>query len=126
MKRFQLTSHRFSRMRFGQFCLGLVGLIGALGWSLAAGKIETVAAQAPSVVVVNAASFATDVLAPDSMAAAFGSFATTGGQTFTATSAQLPSTLGGVRVTVNGVDAGLIVVSPTQINLVLPANLPDG
>jgi uncharacterized protein (TIGR03437 family) len=126
MKHFQLTSHRFSRMRFGQLCLGLVSLIGALGWSIAAGKIETAAAQAPSVVVVNAASFATDILAPDSMAAAFGSFATTGGQTFTAPSTQLPSTLGGVRVTVNGIDAGLIVVSPTQINFVLPANLPDG
>lgn len=126
MKCYQLTSNRFFRVRIGQLCLGLVGLIGTLGWAVAVGGIETATAQAPSVVVVNAASFATDVLAPDSIAAAFGSFATTGGQTFTAPSTQLPSTLGGIRVTVNGIDSGLIIVSPTQINFVLPANLPDG
>lgn len=126
MKCYQLTSNRFFRVRIGQLCLGLVGLIGTLGWAVAVGGIETATAQAPSVVVVNAASFATDVLAPDSIAAAFGSFATTGGQTFTAPSTQLPSTLGGIRVTVNGIDSGLIIASPTQINFVLPANLPDG
>lgn len=104
----------------------MVGLIGALGWLTTVREINSARAQAPSVVAVNAASFATDVLAPDSMAAAFGVFATTGGQTFTAPSAQLPTTLGGVRVTVNGIDSGLIVVSPSQINFVLPANLPDG
>lgn len=93
---------------------------------MAVGRIDSATAQAPNVVVVNAASFAADALSPNSLAAAFGAFTTTGGQTFTAPSAQLPTTLGGVRVTVNGVDSGLILVSPSQINMVLPANLPDG
>lgn len=126
MKRYQPTTYRFFRIRLGQLSLGLLGLFGMLGWAIAVGKIETASAQSSSVVVVNAASFATDVMAPDAMAAAFGSFVTTGGQTFMASSIPLPTTLGGVRIAVNGLDCGLIAVSPGQINFVLPANLPDG
>lgn len=126
MKRNQLSTFRLFKKRLGLFGLGLLALIGTLGWAIAVSKVTTTYAQSSSVVVVNAASFATDALAPDSMAAAFGSFVTTGGQTFTAPSTQLPATLGGVRVTVNGIDCGLIVVSPSQINFVLPINLPDG
>src|SRR5262249_53313219 len=39
---------------------------------------------------------------------------------------QLPTVLGGTTVTVDGVPAALIYVSPTQINLVIPAGTSAG
>jgi uncharacterized protein (TIGR03437 family) len=74
----------------------------------------------------NAASFAQDAFAPGSLAAIFGRFQTTNGQLFTASSQPLPTTLGGLGVKVNGTDAGLLVASNGQINLVLPQTLTDG
>ncbi|MBI1764094.1 MAG: hypothetical protein HYR56_21930, partial [Acidobacteria bacterium] len=77
---------------------------------------------------VSAASF-TAALAPDSIAALFGTgLATT---TAAATSASLPTDLGGVQVMVldaNGVRraAPLFFVSPTQINFQLPAATSAG
>jgi uncharacterized protein (TIGR03437 family) len=41
-------------------------------------------------------------------------------------SGQLPTDLAGVRITVAGVIASLLFVSPTQINFVIPANLLPG
>src|SRR5437879_5141686 len=71
-----------------------------------------------TVTVINAASFNPDrIVAPDSIAAAFGAFVTQGNQSFSANTLPLPTTLGGVRVTINGVNAGLFFVGPTQINL---------
>ena len=113
-------------MKVGRFGVVLLIQLVILGWSIIVSRIEKTFAQAPSLVVVNAASYAADALAPVSMAAAYGLFVTTGGQTFSAQSTQLPTTLGGMRVSVNGIDSGLIVVSPGQINFVLPATLPDG
>jgi len=119
MKRYKPSARRLAP---GLLCLGLVGL---LGWAVALARIETVSAQA-AVTIVNSASYATDVFAPESMASAYGSFVTTNNQTFVAPSSQLPATLGGVRVTVGGIDAGMILASPGQLNFVLPTNLPDG
>lgn len=85
-----------------------------------------VAAQG-AVTVVNAASFNADRnVSPDTIVAAFGTFNTQNNQAFTANAQPLPTNLGGVRVRVNNIDAGLFFVSPTQINFLVPANVPDG
>lgn len=90
----------------------------------AAGSAYTTQAQ---VSVVSAASFATDkVVAPDSIAAAFGTFNTQGNQVFIAPSVPLPTTLGGVRVRVANTDAPLFFVAPSQINFQIPSNVADG
>ena len=47
------------------------------------------------------------------------------GGTYSATTVPLPRILGGVRVTVNGYDAPLFYVSPTQINFQLPYEVPS-
>ena len=79
------------------------------------------------VTIVNAASFASDsVLAPDSVAAAFGIFKTQNNQVYTAPGTPLPTTLGGVKVNIGGTDAQLLFVGLNQINLIIPGNLPDG
>lgn len=84
-------------------------------------------AVSAQVAVVNAASFTPDnTLTPDSIAAAFGNFQTQNGQVFTATSTPLPTSLGGVSVTVNGLAAQLFFVSGTQINLLVPASVTAG
>ncbi len=86
-----------------------------------------VAAQAQQVTLINAANFNPDKrVAPDSIGAAFGQFITQNNQTtFIANSLPLPTTLGGVRVAINGVNAGLFFVASTQINLLIPATLQD-
>ncbi len=118
MKRYPCFARK--RMRVG---LALSGLLSV--WIAIAG-VSAAYAQGANVTVVNAASFAFDAIAPESLAAAFGSFNTTGGGTFTAQTQPLPTTLGGVRVTVGGIDCGLIVVSPGQINFVTPALAANG
>lgn len=83
---------------------------------------------ADTVTVVNAASYRRRPLAPDSIAAAFGTqLATT---TATAT-APLPTTLGGTSVRIRGSQgserlAPLFYVSPTQISLLIPSDLTPG
>jgi uncharacterized protein (TIGR03437 family) len=47
------------------------------------------------------------------------------GGTYSATTVPLPLILGGVRVTVNGIDAPLFFVSPTQINFQMPWEAPS-
>jgi uncharacterized protein (TIGR03437 family) len=89
-----------------------------------------------AIAVVNAASFAKDKnnsnlpdansIAPDSIVAVFGTFVTQNNQTFNAQVQPLPTTLGGVSVTVNGAPAGLLFVGPTQINLVIPGTAQPG
>ena len=90
-----------------------------------------VTAQQPQVVLVNAASYANDAaagVAPDSIAALYGQFITQGNQAYPlpAGTTTLPTTLGGVRVTIGGKDAPLFFVGTTQINLSVPGDLPDG
>src|SRR5205085_176097 len=87
----------------------------------------TARALQPQVFVVNAASFSTDqAVAPDTLATAFGSFVTQNNQPFVASSLPLPTTLGGVRLTVGGAAASLLFVGPGQINFVVPSGLADG
>jgi uncharacterized protein (TIGR03437 family) len=77
---------------------------------------------------VSAASFSTNLFAPNSIIAAFGTGLAT--QTASATARPLPTTLGGTRVDIisggTTTPASLFFVSPTQVNYLLPANIPAG
>jgi uncharacterized protein (TIGR03437 family) len=76
--------------------------------------------------IVNAASYAppTNPVAPQEMVTLFGSNLSSG--TARATTFPLPTTLLNTRVLVNGVAAPLVMVSPTQITLLVPgAASPD-
>jgi uncharacterized protein (TIGR03437 family) len=76
--------------------------------------------------IVNAASFAppTNAVAPQEMVTLFGSNLASG--TAQATSYPLPTTLLETRVLVNGINAPLLAVSPTQITMLVPsAATPD-
>jgi uncharacterized protein (TIGR03437 family) len=77
--------------------------------------------------VTNSASFRVGTVAPDSIATLFGSFQTTGGQPAAFTGPlPRPVSLGGVSVTFNGAPADVYYVSNQQINVRVPATLPDG
>ena len=98
---------------FGCVCLGLTFVAGA-------------SAQSGSLSVVSAASYL-PAAAPNSLASIFGS--SLAGSTASATlsaNGQLPTTLAGVTVQVNGENAPLIYVSPGQINLVIPDDTVTG
>ncbi len=83
-------------------------------------------AQQAGFATVNAASYIGDTLAPDLITALFGTFQTQNGQTAVATSQPLPTTLGGMKMSVNGTDASLFFVSNSQINFRVPSNVADG
>src|SRR5262245_21351393 len=77
------------------------------------------------VAIVNAASFRGDQpVSPGSWVAAFGTF--TGVPTTTASTLPLPKTLGGVRVTGDGVEAPLYDVRDTQISFLIPYGTTPG
>jgi len=71
--------------------------------------------------VVNSASFTAGIV-PGGLATIFGA-SLAGGITASATSLPLPTTLSGVRVTLNGQAASLVYVSDRQINFVAPGTL---
>ncbi|MFN0119717.1 MAG: hypothetical protein ACKV2V_04370 [Blastocatellia bacterium] len=77
----------------------------------------------PNIRVLNAASYLASV-APGSIAAIFGVDLTT--VTLSAYARPLPEDIGGTRVTVNGLAAKLLYVSPAQINLIIPDNAGAG
>lgn len=106
-----------------------------LAGGLVIGRLVTgpssVAAQAAGATLVNAASFAnqaTDGVTPDSIGSVFGQFVTTGNTIHRAPDNvfPLPTTLGGVQVTIGGKPASLFFVSLFQINLAVPGDLIDG
>ncbi len=110
---------------------GAATLIGNIGGTEAirdiAIPISLPLPQQAGFALVNAAGFTSNgFVAANSIQALFGIFQTQNGQPATATSLPLPTTLGGVRVTINGVDAQLLYASNTQINAILPASLPTG
>jgi uncharacterized protein (TIGR03437 family) len=82
-----------------------------------------VAQTQPTISSVSAASFENTVT-PEGIAAGFGS--NLAAATISATSVPLPSTLGGVSVTVGGRAAGLFFVSANQINYLVPPDAPLG
>lgn len=76
--------------------------------------------------MVNAASYGA-ASAPDSLATIFGANLAQGTASATLDAAgQLPTELAGTRVEIAGVAAQLFYVSPTQINLVVPAGIDPG
>ena len=86
--------------------------------------IASAAVQA-QVAIVNNASFRGDQpISAGSWAAAFGTF--TGVTTTTASSFPLPTTLGGVKVTIEGVDAPLYDVRSSQITFLIPYAVNPG
>ena len=110
---------------------GAATLIGVIGASeiirdLAIAPTFTASAPQPSLTVVNAASYVPHAVAPDSIAAAFGIFQTQDGQSAAPTSLPLPSTLNGVKININGVDAPLFYVSNSQINFLVPVLTSPG
>lgn len=100
-------------------------------WPVFAGLALAVAAigQAPQITpkgLVNSASFATDtgrgaVVLPGWLSTLFGSQFAESAQA--ATGFPLPTTLGGVSVTVGGLPAPLLYVSQTQINFQAPSGI---
>ncbi|MEO6724718.1 MAG: CHRD domain-containing protein [Blastocatellia bacterium] len=81
-------------------------------------SVNTVAAA-----TVDAAKFG-NLIAPNAIVAAFGTkLAST---TVSATTTPLPTSLDGTSVYVNGVQARLFFVSPTQINYLVPEGIPAG
>jgi uncharacterized protein (TIGR03437 family) len=83
-------------------------------------------AQAPPFVMVNSASYAS-ASSPDSLATIFGSnLAAATATAVLDASGQLPTELAAARVEIAGVAAPLIYVSPSQINLVVPAGIDPG
>ena len=106
----------------------LVGLV--MTDRLAIGP-SRVTAQPMGATLVNAASFAsqaTDGVTPDSVGSVFGQFVTAGNTIHRAPDnvLPLPTTLGGVQVTIGGKPASLFFVSLFQINLAVPGDLIDG
>jgi uncharacterized protein (TIGR03437 family) len=75
--------------------------------------------------VVNAASFKTGI-SPGSLATVFGSNFLGTGQAAGATVVPLPSSLGGVSVTVNGKTAPVLFVDATQVNFQIPWETKPG
>ncbi len=76
------------------------------------------------VTTVSGLTFEATSIAPQSIVAAFGTqLATT---TLEATTVPLPTDLGGTFVTVNGVRSQLFLVSPFQINYLIPAGTAPG
>ena len=75
--------------------------------------------------IANAAGFApiTNSIAPNEIVSLFGTGLATAPQS--ASTLPLPTTLGGVQVTVNGRPARLFFVSPQQINALVPTTLPE-
>jgi len=73
--------------------------------------------------VVDAAGYL-PTLAPGGLASLFG--VELAGSTASAASFPLPTTLAGAKVKVNGIDAPLLFVSPTQINFQVPYGTPLG
>ena len=83
-------------------------------------------AQSTSITMVNAASYGRTI-APDSLATIFGAnLAQTTASATLDPSGQLPTELASTSVTINGVLASLVYVSPGQINLVVPGGLAVG
>jgi uncharacterized protein (TIGR03437 family) len=91
-------------------------------WSNAAsGCVQTTGGFGSVGNAVDSASYVA-VVSPDGIATLFGhNLAST---TASTSGSSLPTTLGGVNVTIGGLAAGLSYVSPSQINLVLPSGVP--
>jgi uncharacterized protein (TIGR03437 family) len=91
---------------------------------VAALLLQPILAQAPPLRVVNAASAVADDLTPGAQISIFGS--NLANTTASAPPAAPDSVLAGVSVKIGGVPAGLLYVSPAQINAVIDPSTPVG
>lgn len=106
--------HRF----FKTYTIAIVLLLGLL---LGAGQVQAQGNAA----IVNGASFrAEQPMAAGSWASAFGSFANVGNTQNSVI--PLPTTLGGVSITVDGTPAPINFVSASQINFLIPGRVAPG
>ncbi|MBL8191472.1 MAG: hypothetical protein JNK38_25875 [Acidobacteria bacterium] len=80
--------------------------------------------SALAVSAVSAANFSADALAPDAIAAAFGTNLATA--VAVANTVPLPTELAGTKVRVNGELASLFFVAPSQINFLIPPTAHSG
>lgn len=104
---------------------GAATLIGVIGGNeiirdLAVALTFNPPTQTSPITVVNGATFAPGSVAPESIASVFGTFVTQNGQSASATTTMLPTTLNGVRVSVNGTNAQLFYAGVGQINFLVP------
>ena len=126
-----LTVAGVSQLRTINLLTGAASLIGPIGGGelirgITVAKTPPASAQNAGAVVVNAASFTSGTIAPNSLAALFGSFQTTDGAFAVAGGVPLPTTLGGLRATIGGADAQLLFASNGQVNFVAPNLAADG
>lgn len=80
--------------------------------------------SALAVSAVSAANFSADALAPEAIAAAFGTNLATA--TVVASTVPLPTELAGTKVRVNGELASLFFAAPSQINFLIPPTAQTG
>lgn len=110
---------------------GAATLVGNIGGTETIRGIAVATNFIPSAVntgfaIVNAASFQGDSVAPCELASIFGSFQTTDGRSAVPSGGTMPTTLNGIKVSVNGVDAKLSYVSNGQINFLVPCDATPG
>lgn len=84
----------------------------------------TRAGTAGAVSAVSAANFSAESLAPEAIAAAFGTNLSSG--IFVASTTPLPTELGGTKVRVNGELAPLFFVASSQVNFLIPSGAQTG
>lgn len=122
-------ARRAPQLRLATLVLCLMGSLFSLSWptSKAARDVSGI-----TIVTISAASFELAPVAPEAIVASFGvNLATTRAQATgdadpNTPGVQLPTTLGGTTVEVNGQRAGLFFVSSGQVNFVIPSTAPDG
>ena len=79
--------------------------------------------------IVNSATQTPNYFAPNGLATIYGTdlaFETSSVSAYSVTAGSLPTSMNGVSVVMGGLIAGLIYVSPTQINFVVPYELGQG
>jgi uncharacterized protein (TIGR03437 family) len=108
---------------------GVYLLAGGTSQPLASARVSILPANCslPTVLaqgIVNAASFAPISLAPGTLATIRGTKLTT--TTAQANGPQYPTALGGISVLISGVACPLLYASPSQINFLVPGDLPFG
>jgi uncharacterized protein (TIGR03437 family) len=119
------SSHSGQQWSFSSFFIRLAAAaLTVAAFGVLRSHASLTADNSVPVVTVPAASFESTAVAPDSIAAAFGSQLST--QTAIATSLPLPAELGGTTVEVNGRRAGLFFVSSFQINFLVPTDSESG
>ena len=89
-------------------------------------SISLGASAQSAVTVVSTADYG-PLIAPGSIASVFGAnLANTHAAAVLDASGNLPTSIGGTSVSVNGEPAGLFYVSPGQVNFAVPADVPTG